>query len=443
MLLRKLKQEYGGKMVNINKNTGVTLLALVITIVTLLILAGISIAAFTGENNIINKAEKLQETLTEKAIKEMIEIYNTNTVVNQIMGKNYTAKTFQQDLIDKGIIDNADDIIINLITGVVSTKKGENEVEVGILVGILEKYENIINTYNKNGTNNVEDLKQELIDEEIINNKSEITIDQETGEIRMSGDEKVLATIRIGNKLIKDVDNRKRIYIYEQGKDANLKFPTWTTLNSKDDLNPNWNEEGELGTYIGDNTWYYDVKTWEHNDETGEYNIDIHNSTGKIDGAKLNLDYSDNIQVSRYSCTRNSQNITLQPGKYNITLYGAGGGTGFEQGKLSGKGGYGTKVSGDIIINKESILYAYIGSKGGDATRSGNTTNAGGTGGYNGGGAGGADPTDPNEPEASGGGGGATDIRLVSGTWDNSESLNSRIMVASGGAGGVYYLSRI
>ena len=30
-------------------------------------------------------------------------------------------------------------------------------------------------------------------------------------------------------------------------------------------------------------------------------------------------------------------------------------------------------------------------------------------------------------------GGGATDIRLVPGTWDNTDGLNSRIMVAGGG----------
>ena len=58
--------------------------------------------------------------------------------------------------------------------------------------------------------------------------------------------------------------------------------------------------------------------------------------------------------------------------------------------------------------------------------------------GYNGGGDGGSDFKDQNVPENSGGGGGATDIRLISGLWDSAESLNSRIMVASGGAGGLW-----
>ncbi|MCI8636954.1 MAG: hypothetical protein HFJ36_03755, partial [Clostridia bacterium] len=39
------------------KEKGITLIALVITIIVLLILAGIAIATLTGENGILNKSE--------------------------------------------------------------------------------------------------------------------------------------------------------------------------------------------------------------------------------------------------------------------------------------------------------------------------------------------------------------------------------------------------
>ncbi len=39
-----------------NKNTGITLIALVITIIILLILAGVTIATLTGENGILRKS---------------------------------------------------------------------------------------------------------------------------------------------------------------------------------------------------------------------------------------------------------------------------------------------------------------------------------------------------------------------------------------------------
>ena len=54
--------------------------------------------------------------------------------------------------------------------------------------------------------------------------------------------------------------------------------------------------------------------------------------------------------------------------------------------------------------------------------------------GWNGGGEG-TSAVDMNGPQTGGGGGGATDIRIVSGDWNNFSSLKSRIMVAAGGGG--------
>ena len=44
-----------------NRNSGITLIALVITIVVLLILAGVSISMLTGENGILTQAVKAKE----------------------------------------------------------------------------------------------------------------------------------------------------------------------------------------------------------------------------------------------------------------------------------------------------------------------------------------------------------------------------------------------
>ena len=51
------------------KEQGITLIALVITIIVLLILAGVSIAMLTGENGILSQAQRAKEE-TEKAQKE-------------------------------------------------------------------------------------------------------------------------------------------------------------------------------------------------------------------------------------------------------------------------------------------------------------------------------------------------------------------------------------
>ena len=57
------------KKVYLRKNKGITLIALVITIIVLLILAGVAIAMLSGENGILKKAAE-SKTKTEQAQKE-------------------------------------------------------------------------------------------------------------------------------------------------------------------------------------------------------------------------------------------------------------------------------------------------------------------------------------------------------------------------------------
>ncbi|HBE8777360.1 TPA: hypothetical protein KM469_003572 [Clostridioides difficile] len=113
-----------------------------------------------------------------------------------------------------------------------------------------------------------------------------------------------------------------------------------------------------------------------------------------------------------FDCANIEQNVTLKPGRYKFECWGARGGasgTPFESGFYYGYGGY---CSGELTLKKETTLYLYVGLDG----RKGYPFNGGGY-------------------AASCSGGGATDIRLVGGTWDNEQSLLSRIIVAGGGGG--------
>ncbi|MGF0556115.1 glycine rich domain-containing protein [Clostridioides difficile] len=113
-----------------------------------------------------------------------------------------------------------------------------------------------------------------------------------------------------------------------------------------------------------------------------------------------------------FDCANIEQNVTLKPGRYKFECWGARGGalgTPYESGFYYGYGGY---CSGEITLKKETTLYLYVGIDG----RKGYNFNGAGYG--NG---------------ASGGG--ATDIRLIGGTWDNEQGLLSRIIVAGGGGG--------
>lgn len=58
------------------KNKGITLIALVITIIVLLILAGVSIATLTGDNGLLSKAQEAKEKTEEARRKEEQELKN-------------------------------------------------------------------------------------------------------------------------------------------------------------------------------------------------------------------------------------------------------------------------------------------------------------------------------------------------------------------------------
>lgn len=100
--------------------------------------------------------------------------------------------------------------------------------------------------------------------------------------------------------------------------------------------------------------------------------------------------------------------VVPESGWYKIELWGAKG-----AGYYGGSGAY---TSGVIYLEANRHLYIHIGSQG----------KTDGTGGANGGGT---------TTGAGNGGGGATDVRYIPVSEGETESLNSRIMVAAGGGG--------
>lgn len=55
--MRKLNEELERNKLT-NQSKGITLIALVITIIVLLILAGVTVATLTGDNRIVNKSRR-------------------------------------------------------------------------------------------------------------------------------------------------------------------------------------------------------------------------------------------------------------------------------------------------------------------------------------------------------------------------------------------------
>ena len=68
-------------MKEIKKQTkGITLIALVITIIVLLILAGVSIAMLTGDNGILTQAQNAKERTEEAGAIEKVELAVTSCI---------------------------------------------------------------------------------------------------------------------------------------------------------------------------------------------------------------------------------------------------------------------------------------------------------------------------------------------------------------------------
>ena len=147
---------------------------------------------------------------------------------------------------------------------------------------------------------------------------------------------------------------------------------------------------------------------------------------GKIESSDEN-NYTQEIGAEeKFEYTGEYQEFEAKDsGYYKMECYGAKGGYSRIDGSIGATGGNGGYTFGVIYLEKGEKLYVYVGGHGADAV-----VGKDAKGGYNGGGLG---TWDHSDDEAAGAGGGATDIRLISGEWNNFESLKSRIMVAAGG----------
>ena len=115
---------------------------------------------------------------------------------------------------------------------------------------------------------------------------------------------------------------------------------------------------------------------------------------------------------------------------YKIECWGASGGNSYKVTNpnhlpltntvYGGRGGY---CSGMLVMSYNLSLYVYIGQSGEETME--HTFNGGGTAGID---------SDGRS------GGGATDVRLTNGTWNEFNSLKSRIIVAAGGGGAHHFI---
>ena len=98
MMKKQLEQ------LNLKETRGITLLALVITVIILLILAGITIGKLTGKKGLVRKAtdEEIKTELSQ--LKDCIDKYKAKGEGERIKRGDYSGEMSNDELKEKGVI---------------------------------------------------------------------------------------------------------------------------------------------------------------------------------------------------------------------------------------------------------------------------------------------------------------------------------------------------
>ena len=86
----KSKEKQNAKMLNLTNNKGITLIALIITIIVLLILAGVTINLTLGENGIFRTAEMAGKNYTQAQAQELAGLAGFENEIDNIIGGSST-----------------------------------------------------------------------------------------------------------------------------------------------------------------------------------------------------------------------------------------------------------------------------------------------------------------------------------------------------------------
>ncbi len=133
------------------QNNGITLIALVITIIVLLILAGVAIATLTGDNGILTKAVQAKDATRGGEVKEYVEMAITeNTMADNTNGTRKTRAEVISELQTQGKL-TAEEVAKLADVDVITI--GGIEINFGELFTLVDMYDKAIadNCTNQDG----------------------------------------------------------------------------------------------------------------------------------------------------------------------------------------------------------------------------------------------------------------------------------------------------
>ncbi len=175
------------------ENKGITLIALVITVIVLLILAAVSIATLTGDNGILTKAQTASEKTKEASVKEEIQTEIMAAFDNR---GSFDAKTFKTKMQEAGATVTEED-------GNIVVEKDGYEATIDAKTGEIKNFESskgvkpqikatVEKTEDNKATIKVEVTNEvEKVDSIIITNLDtgdtpiEVTVNGKTGSVQV------------------------------------------------------------------------------------------------------------------------------------------------------------------------------------------------------------------------------------------------------------------
>ena len=305
--MEKIKRHPKNKLKNLKKSRGITLIALIITIIVLLILAGVSIATLTGNNGILTRTQEAKESNIKA--KEEEEISLAWQSLNIIKQKDNLQNGISDEELKKQLIANGQDEENIEVTGGTGTltvkykdsgrtyiitqdgKIGENKLSDFVNIGDYIEYKpGEDNSYISYGYTDSEDTGNGVKDYTFTSNNNtkwrvwDIT---EDGKIRIISEDILYTNGLTGEKLCfngkngwKQASNElnKICSIYGYGNGAE----SATSINEEDIKKiVEWTEpDSSTGQYYGNTFTYYS----NHSENTFNNTIGQYTSFKMLDG---------------------------------------------------------------------------------------------------------------------------------------------------------------
>ena len=291
-------------------NKGITLIALVITIIVLLILAGVTIATLTGENGILTRASEASKETDIASVKEQAQLDITNWVAEEIEnGRNGIVCSWEnvKTILDTANPDTNNRYYIEVTAEGVRTQNGnivpieELYTNEGIGMAInADKYGQKVTNYTVQAGEMTTDVWRLFYQD---TNCTYLITDEVVGSYRpsdyYSSDTNGSMVSTVGQRLNSKLLDAGTFFI-ESNTNSNIKATEWLTDTSETSM---WNEykNEDVAFAIGS--------------PTAELYVASYNATATANGASSIL-----LEVGTYGYIDDTKSNQLKT-SYNFGIY--------------------------------------------------------------------------------------------------------------------------